>query len=149
MTIRKLLVLLLVFAAGFVIYRLGSDDSASGAQGGALVDVQVPELGPLEKQGESAFNLTCAACHGVNAVGIEGRGPPLVHRIYEPNHHADAAFVLAVRNGVRSHHWRFGDMPPVDGVTPEQLDAIIAYIRTLQRANGIFRDAGVKTLEGD
>ena len=46
-------------------------------------------------------------------------------------------FFLAVHNGVRAHHWRFGDMPPVDGVGDEQIETIIAYVRTLQRANGI------------
>lgn len=138
MTTRKLLVLLLLFAAGFLVYRLGLNDPPDTVPGGALVDVLIPDLGPEEMHGEAVFKLNCAACHGVNAVGIEGRGPPLVHKIYEPSHHADAAFVLAVRNGVRSHHWRFGDMPPVDGVTPQQVDAIIAYIRALQRANGIL-----------
>lgn len=138
MTTRKLVTLFLLIAAGFLVYRFGMDDPPKTAPGGAIVDVLTPDLGPEEMRGEAAFNPNCAACHGVNAGGIEGRGPPLVHKIYEPSHHADAAFVLAVRNGVRSHHWRFGDMPPVDGVTPQQVDAIIAYIRALQRANGIL-----------
>ena len=48
------------------------------------------------------------------------------------------AFVLAARNGVRAHHWPFGDMPPVgQPLTDGELAAIIAYVRELQRANGI------------
>jgi len=39
--------------------------------------------------------------------------------------------------GVRGHHWPFGDMPPVEGVTRGDVTMIIAYIRELQRANGI------------
>lgn len=29
-------------------------------------------------------------------------------------------------------------MPPVDGITDTEIERIVAYIRTLQRANGIF-----------
>jgi hypothetical protein len=47
------------------------------------------------------------------------------------------SFVLAVKNGVRAHHWRFGDMPPVDGLTQSDVMNIVAYVRELQRANGI------------
>ena len=51
---------------------------------------------------------------------------------------AGLAFVLAARNGVRAHHWPFGDMPPVgQPLTDGELAAIIAYVRELQRANGI------------
>jgi len=45
--------------------------------------------------------------------------------------------VLAVKNGVRQHHWPFGSMPPIPGVSKAEVSQIIAYVRTLQRANGI------------
>ena len=38
---------------------------------------------------------------------------------------------------VRSHHWRFGNMPPVAGITRAEVVSIVTYFRTLQRANGI------------
>ena len=57
--------------------------------------------------------------------------------IYEPSHHGDEAFQRAAAVGVRGHHWPFGDMPPVEGVTRGDVTMIIAYIRELQRANGI------------
>jgi hypothetical protein len=38
---------------------------------------------------------------------------------------------------VRAHHWRFGNMPPVDGVNRAEVEKIVAYVRALQRANGI------------
>jgi hypothetical protein len=57
--------------------------------------------------------------------------------IYEPSHHADAAFTLAVRRGVRAHHWRFGDMPSLPHVTTVQTDEITRYVRFLQRQVGI------------
>lgn len=83
------------------------------------------------------FERNCAECHGENAAGSEN-GPPLVHKIYEPGHHGDAAFYLAARNGVRAHHWNFGNMPPRPDVTEPQIAAIVAYVRELQQANGIF-----------
>ena len=93
---------------------------------------------PVEFQpGETKFAAHCAACHGARATGT-GQGPPLVHKIYEPNHHADVAFQRAALNGVRAHHWDFGNMPKIDGVSSEDVDQIIKYIRWLQRQAGIF-----------
>ena len=91
-----------------------------------------PELA----QGKTLFEQNCSVCHGPAGDGT-AQGPPLVHIIYEPNHHADAAFILAARNGVRAHHWRFGDMAPVPGVTDEMVLEIVGYIRWLQRQVGI------------
>ncbi len=88
-------------------------------------------------KGESLFNANCAACHGAQAAGTD-KGPPLVHRIYEPNHHGDMAFLLAVRNGARAHHWPFGDMPPVEGVADADVALIVTYVRGLQREAGIY-----------
>lgn len=89
------------------------------------------------KAGEANFTAHCARCHGEQARGT-ALGPPLVHKIYEPNHHGDLAFQRAAMNGVRAHHWNFGDMPRIEGVTAEEVDQIIAYIRYLQRAAGIL-----------
>ena len=96
----------------------------------------IPDFTEVAQAGKRAFEETCAECHGKNAAGT-GIGPPLVHEIYEPGHHADLAFQLAARQGVRAHHWPFGDMPPVEGVTEREVAAITQYVRELQRANGI------------
>lgn len=110
----------------------------TGPQTRAIVEVKVPDLQGVAVLGERAYVAKCAACHGENAVGQLGVAPPLVHKIYEPSHHGDMAFTLAAKNGVRAHHWRFGNMPPVAGITDAEVETIIAYVRTLQRANGIF-----------
>ncbi|MBI3805905.1 MAG: cytochrome c [Nitrospirae bacterium] len=92
---------------------------------------------PAEFQtGETKFNANCSLCHGKQAVGTD-HGPPLVHKVYEPNHHGDQAFQYAAANGVRSHHWEFGNMPKIDAVTPADVDQIVKYVRWLQRQAGI------------
>ena len=88
-------------------------------------------------KGEALYNTNCSVCHGVGAKGTK-QGPPFLDKIYEPNHHADAAFYLAPEMGVRAHHWKFGDMPKIPGVTKDNLTQIIAYIRWLQKQAGIF-----------
>ena len=90
------------------------------------------------RQGEIAFNARCALCHGANAVGT-ALGPPLAHRIYEPGHHQDFAIRNAIRKGVTAHHWQFGDMPPVPGVSDDDVAAIICYVRAVQRDAGVFK----------
>lgn len=104
--------------------------------GGPQVDVTVPKLTAAAQQGATAFANKCVSCHGQNAAG-SGSGPPLVHRIYEPNHHGDGSFHRAVRRGVRAHHWSYGNMPPIGGVSDRDIRQITAYLRELQFANGI------------
>ncbi len=104
----------------------------------ALVEIALPAtLSTNAMIGRTVFTTACAACHGDNAVGRDGIAPPLVHRIYEPSHHGDESFQIAAAMGVRAHHWRFGDMPPVEGLTRGDVTMVVAYIRELQRANGI------------
>jgi mono/diheme cytochrome c family protein len=86
--------------------------------------------------GQTAFERTCAACHGLKGMGTE-QGPPLVHIIYQPSHHADEAFRRAVALGSVAHHWSFGSMPAQPGVSPEEVEAIIRYVRWLQTRAGI------------
>ncbi|RMD95417.1 MAG: cytochrome c [Alphaproteobacteria bacterium] len=138
---------LLVGGVGVLVLGRGADplpiatEGSAGtvpAEGEPMVQVNVPaSLSPEAQMGKRAFDAFCARCHGENAAGRQGIAPPLVHRYYEPGHHGDQAFLLAARQGVRAHHWPFGDMPPVSGVTDAEVKAIVAYIRELQRANGI------------
>ena len=103
----------------------------------AAATLTIPALSAEATAGRALFERNCMTCHGQHATGSD-QGPPLVHIIYEPNHHGDASFRLAVSNGVRAHHWRFGDMPPVDGVPDEDAVKITRYVRELQQANGIY-----------
>ncbi len=97
----------------------------------------VPKPPETLAKGEALYNANCSGCHGAGARGTK-QGPPFLDKIYEPNHHADMAFYRAPELGVRAHHWKFGDMPKVPGVTKADLSQIIAYIRWLQKQAGIF-----------
>ena len=114
-------------------------DTSGVARGAPIVEVSVPtDLSANAQIGKRAFEAKCAECHGANAAGQNGVAPPLVHKIYEPSHHSDMAFVLAAKNGVRSHHWNFGNMPPVKGLTDADVKMVTQFVRELQEANGIF-----------
>lgn len=114
-------------------------DEISIIDNSAIVSIELPdELSKVAQIGKLAFQSNCLACHGENAVGQKGVAPPLIHKIYEPSHHGDESFQRAVAVGVRAHHWKFGNMPAVEGLTRGDVKAIIAYVRELQEANGIF-----------
>lgn len=86
--------------------------------------------------GAALYSQGCASCHGDDLRGTD-EGPPFLDAIYRPGHHADVAFLVAVRSGSRAHHWNFGNMPPVEGLTNEQVAAIVEFVREQQRAAGI------------
>lgn len=130
---KLLVVAVLVLGAGFVAWR---DFGLSGRADRSDELVLPQTLTAAASLGKKAFDQNCAECHGVNASGTD-KGPPLIHDYYNPGHHADGAFFAAVANGVRQHHWRFGNMPPQQEVTEDQVRMIIAYVRELQQANGI------------
>jgi len=114
------------------------DSNAPTPGGTAIVSVTVPDtLSANADVGKTLYEAKCAVCHAPSGVGQVDMAPPLIHKIYEPSHHGDEAFQRAVALGVRAHHWPFGDMPPVGGLTRGDVAMIVTYIRELQRANGI------------
>lgn len=117
----------------FALFLLFGCEQAKGPAVSGPVAAAPAELA----KGEEAFNTYCARCHGPGARGTD-HGPSFLSKIYEPNHHGDAAFELAPLNGVRAHHWNFGDMPKLDGIKPEEIKEIIPYIRWLQKQAGVF-----------
>jgi len=119
---------LIVLLSGIAPACSQSDAPPQGAVGAAPAEF---------RDGEQKFAANCSRCHGAGGIGA-AYGPPLVHKVYEPNHHGDGAFQYAVANGVRSHHWQFGNMPKIDGVTPDDVDQIVKYVRWLQKEAGIF-----------
>lgn len=89
----------------------------------------------LVAEGRQLYEATCAQCHGADLRGTDN-GPPFLDEVYAPDHHPDGAFYAAVQFGVQPHHWDFGAMPPQE-VDEDDVAAIVAYVRSVQRAEGI------------
>ena len=100
----------------------------------AKEDIKVPFQYSL---GVKHYQDKCASCHGQWGKGTEV-GPPLMHPFYKPSHHNDASFYRAALSGVQAHHWNFGNMPAVKGITEKEVGSIISFIRWLQHEKGIF-----------
>ena len=134
---------LLPVAASALVLLASAACGEEGAPGGGSEQAapRVYDLSEKGIAGEGLFNANCAACHGPGASGTD-QGPTFISGIYHPGHHADFSFVSAMRNGVRAHHWRFGDMPPVPGLSDQDVETIICYVREVQRQNGLFDDEG-------
>ena len=87
------------------IAGVGGHVGVNAGPASTVDDVVVPELSTAAKTGELSYVEHCAQCHGVNAAGTD-EGPTFIHRVYHPGHHTDDVFLLAVKRGVRAHHWR-------------------------------------------
>ena len=53
---------------------------------------------PAAKAGQVVYTNSCAACHGLELEGTD-RGPSHLSIVYEPGHHGDDAFRMAIANG--------------------------------------------------
>ena len=131
--IPKIIIAVLLLGGGAVVVSKVTGTSS----GGGIVEVTVPELSQIAALGKEPFDTNCVQCHGPNGSGTD-KGPPLVHKIYNPGHHDDGSFMRATKNGVQGHHWKYGNMPPQPQVNAVQIASIIKYIRELQMGNGIF-----------
>jgi len=133
--IRNIIYALVVAVSAFSIWKWISPGTEN--IGKPMVEVVVPQLSAAALEGKTLYDRNCASCHGVNVEGIGGSAPSLIHKIYAPNRHSDQAFILAAKNGVRGHHFPFGNMPPVEDVDDESVKKITLYVREIQKANGI------------
>ena len=92
----------------------------------------------LIAEGQTYYQQTCSACHGPEGLGIENLGKNLVTSEFVRDQ-TDAELITYVKTG------RAVDdplnttgiaMPPKGGnpaLTDEQIDAIIAYMRSIQQ----------------
>jgi mono/diheme cytochrome c family protein len=108
----------------------------AAACGGQTGEINIPPQNPeLVAAGAELYVTHCAECHGNDLRGTD-KGPSHLSIVYEPNHHADGAFLFAVQRGSRAHHWSFADMPPIEGLSVDDIDAIVAFVRETQRLEG-------------
>ena len=105
-----------------------------GAYASQHDDVKVPFR---YAKGKLLFEQNCSSCHGIKLTGTD-KGPPLLHAFYKASHHGDEAFYRAALKGVSAHHWNFGNMPPVPGMTMEKAKSIVSYIRFYQQEKKLY-----------
>jgi cytochrome c2 len=100
----------------------------------ASEDIKIPfHLG----KGQMLYEKYCSSCHGLQLNGSD-QGPPLIHPFYKPSHHGDKSFYRAALQGVKQHHWEFGDMSAVVGMTPKKMDSLVPYVRYYQQKMKLF-----------
>jgi mono/diheme cytochrome c family protein len=104
---------------------------------GAAIAAEQIEIPFKLAKGQVLYEKYCSSCHGLQLDGSD-KGPPLVHPYYKPSHHGDKAFYRAALSGVKQHHWNFGDMPPVAGMTPGKMDSVLPYVRYYQQQKKLF-----------
>ena len=103
----------------------------------SAVSADLP-LTPAELQtGQTSFNQNCSQCHGVALEGTDF-GPPLNHLYYVPSHHSDTAFYRAIYMGVQQHHWAFGNMSKIEGLSPDQAKELVGFVRWAQQTLGLY-----------
>lgn len=105
---------------------------SDGGDSGSGIEPQDPDL---VATGSNLYAANCASCHGQDLRGTD-QGPSHLSQVYEPNHHGDGAFLVAVLRGSPQHHWNFGSMPPIAGLSEEDVAAIVAFVREKQRVEG-------------
>ena len=147
-TTQHAVLIALLAVAALVVSACGGGDGNGYGTSESPVDAPVAvtrsELSEAGLAGEKLFIANCSRCHGKKASGT-AQGPPLVHQIYEPGHHSDASFVIAVARGVRQHHWQFGNMPAVSRLSIDETHRVICFVRELQLANDIIDEVPTST----
>lgn len=108
--------------------------AVTAACSGGTTSTELPSDANPEA-GRTLYIQNCSACHGVDLRGTD-TGPSFLSIVYEPGHHPDVAFQLAVTRGVQPHHWPFGPMAPVPGLDETDVAAIVAYVRDVQQQEG-------------
>ena len=107
-----------------------------------IISIPLKASGDIEipfhlAKGQVLYEKYCSSCHGLQLTGSD-KGPPLIHPFYKPSHHGDKSFYRAALQGTKQHHWNFGDMAPVEGMTPKKMDSVVPYVRYYQQQKKLF-----------
>lgn len=97
----------------------------------------IPDLSEKAQLGRELMNAKCADCHGVDGTGGSKKGPPLLHAMYREEVFPAHQFKRSILEGKREKNWRFGPMPAMPELGDDNVDAIIAFVREVQAANGV------------
>jgi mono/diheme cytochrome c family protein len=133
--IKPAVIIASVVATPVALYLLLGDDEAEVRSGQA--SFVIPTLSAQAYDGQQLFAGSCGGCHGAYGEGSTN-GPTLIHAVYAPAELPDRSMHEAMAQGAPARLWPFGDMPAVEGLTPIQQEAIVVFVRDVQRANGIY-----------
>ena len=106
-------------------------------KGGVVMAAEEVEIPFHLARGKMLYEENCSGCHALQLTGTD-KGPPLLHPYYKPSHHGDQSFYRAALQGVQQHHWNFGNMPPVEGMTVEKMDSLVPYVRYYQQQKELY-----------
>lgn len=124
---------------GIGVLVIGLAFLASCGGGGDAETVRRADIAPqdpaLVAAGAELYEANCAECHGSDLRGTD-KGPSHLSEVYVPDHHGDGSFEVAVLAGSPQHHWDYGPMPPVEGLSEADIEAIVAFVRERQRVEG-------------
>lgn len=119
-------------AMAAVVLLVAACNSPGSSGGDAAADARQDAL---TSRGAEVYRESCASCHGDDLRGTD-KGPSHLSIVYEPSHHPDASFRSAIANGTPQHHWGFGDMPPIEGLSDADVEAVIGFVRAEQTRLG-------------
>ena len=108
-----------------------------GVLSGFTIAAETIEIPFSLGKGQMLYEQYCSSCHGLQLDGTD-KGPPLIHPFYKPSHHGDKAFYRAALQGTKQHHWNFGDMPRVEGITSREMDKLVPYVRYYQQQKKLY-----------
>lgn len=138
MSNRNLVYLLGLMILLVMLAACGGGDSSGGSAAGQPEEVAAPvSLGDPEA-GKQQYDMICVACHGPGGEGIEGLGKAFTTSEFlrETSDEEMVEFIKVGRPVGDPLNTTGIDMPPKGGnpaLTDEQIQDIIAYVRTLQK----------------
>ncbi|HMK74257.1 MAG TPA: cytochrome c [Myxococcaceae bacterium] len=90
-------------------------------------------LAEVDKKTERLWKAQCASCHGQGGKGDTATGKSMkIQDMTSATFQAkkDDELKDGISNGVK---WEGGNMPPFKDLTPDQVNALVAYIRTFKK----------------
>ncbi|MCO5317390.1 MAG: cytochrome c [Microthrixaceae bacterium] len=101
----------------------GTEDSAGTAEPGDPA------------AGQQLYADYCGACHGRDFEGSI-QGPSHLDEHFAPGTTSDEDYRRAIRNGTDGSAFDFGRMPAITSLDDQQVEDVIAYIRSVQEERG-------------
>jgi len=94
----------------------------------ALVSLAVGSPAKAAEDGAALFKTNCVVCHGA-----DGTGTPTGKALKAPDLHSDAVQKLTDAEIATQIEKGKNNMPPFPALKPEEVKALVAYVRTFKK----------------